>query len=312
MIFDPQTKSGVQNGFKFEFFMEKLLYLSIKVFKAHSFGGFIILFAVAALLSAPAYGAVKRYVTPTPEQIETELLEMINREREMFGRKPLVHHLFLQEIARSHSAKMAAEGKLSHDFPGWPGPEQRMQQGNFCFLVSAENISHGQTPVARFIHEALMASLRHKINILDDRLLQAGIGVCKSGNDYYVSEEFAAIIECPIPEKVMVFSENDICRWYKNKFNVSPAILSEARVLAKVSAQQDLIGIPIEIKPFNGYRMQGINICYNDLGVILTELKKEIISNRIISLAIGVVWGRKTGFPGGTYSVSLLLFEEAN
>jgi hypothetical protein len=277
--------------------------------KAKRCGRLFILLMVSILLSAPGFGAIKRYVPPTVEQIETELLEMINRDRELSGRKPLLHHPFLQEIARSHSGKMAEEDKLSHFFPGWPAPEQKLRLGNFCFLVNAENIVCSLTPFSKFIHEALMASIMHKINILDERMLQAGIGVCKTGNKYYISEEFAAIFDCPVAETVMVLLENDLCQWYKKKFNMIPVILSEARLSAKVCAQQYLINNPISLEAINENKMRVINISYNDIKTILIELKKEIKGNSVKSLAVGVAWGHTASFPGGTYSVSLLLFE---
>lgn len=282
---------------------------TISCLEAKSCGRLLVLVVVSLILSAPGFGAVKRYTLPTVEQIETELLEMINRDRELSGRKPLFQHQFLQEIARSHSGKMAAEGKLSHFFPDWPSPEEKLRLGNVYFLVNAENIACSQTPFAKFIHESFMASIMHRISILDERMLQAGIGVCKTGNNYYITEEFAAIIDCPATEKVMFLLENDLCRWYKEKFNTVPVILIEARLLAKISAQQYLINNPIALAAINEDKMRMVNVCYNIIETIFAELKKEITSNSVKSFAVGVAWGSNTSFPGGAYAVSLLLFE---
>lgn len=267
---------------------------------------------LAAWLAAPAAADVKRYVPPGPEQIETELLELVNRERERLGRRALQPHPLLQEIARAHSAKMAAEGRLSHYFSGWPSPEQKLRLANACFLANSENVACSPTPGAGFIHEALMNSVRHRINILDERMLQAGIGVCRAGNRYYVSEEFAAIIECPSAPEVMVAIENSLCRFYREKFGVTPVIAVAARTLARVSAQQKLAGIPISMDFPSPGKMRTVNICFNELDRILAELEKEMLGAGIEALAVGVVWGWKTGFPGGVFSVSLLLFESTD
>ena len=197
---------------------------------------------------------------------------------------------------------------MSHDFPGWPGAERKMQQNDLCFLVSAENVAHGRTPFARFIHEALMASFRHRVNILDERMLQAGIGVCRSGDDYYITQEFAAIFSCPAPQAVMAEIENELCRWYKEKFGFSPVVQLDARLLARVSAQQYLVNNPIDPQSLTDREMRGVSVCYNELDVILAELKKEIANPAITSLAVGVAWGRNASFPGGAYAVCLLLF----
>ena len=264
---------------------------------------------VCALLSAPLAGAVKRFVFPTPEQTERELLDLINRDRQRLGRKPLLPDPLLQEIARAHSAKMAAEGKLSHYFPAWPDPGQKLSQAGAYFLRNSENIAHGQTPFAGFIHESLMASPLHRVNILDEGMLQAGIGVVKNGNDFYVSEEFAAIIDCPNAGETAAFIENDLRRWYLEEFGQGLAPVADAGLWARVSAQQNLIDNPIVPAPLNAPKVQVIGVKFNDLGIILAELKKEIRQHRARSLAVGAAWGRTLGFPGGTYSVTLLLFE---
>ncbi|HEX7503490.1 MAG TPA: CAP domain-containing protein [Acidobacteriota bacterium] len=271
----------------------------------------LLLFLLAVLLprAVPGVSAAKRFALPAPEQIEKELLEMINLDRERLGRKPLLSHPLLQEIARSHSAKMAAEGELSHHFPNWPSPEQKLRLGNVYFLTNAENVAYSPSPYAASIHEALMGSAMHRMNILDERMLQAGIAVCQAGNGYYVSEEFAAIIDFPATDMVRTAMENDLCRWYKEKFNRLPVIFVAARSLATVSAQQFLIGNPMPLEPLSDRKTQGINMCYNDMDTILAELKKEIKSSVIQAMAVGVAWGRNTSFPGGTYSVCLLLFE---
>jgi hypothetical protein len=289
--------------------MGKSLYLSVEVIKLHSFGRSLVLLAVSVLLLVPAFGAVKRFVPPVPEQIEKELMDMINRDRQALGRRPLLPDPLLQEIARSHSAKMAAEGKLSHTFPGWPAPEQKLSLAGACFLRSSENVAYSQTPFARFIHESLMNSILHKINILEERMRQAGIGVCKKGNDYYISEEFADIIDCPEAGEVTAFMENHLRQWYMEKFGLTLALSSEAKPWARVSAQQNLAGNPIALAPFTDRKLQVIGVSFNELDPILAELKKEIKSNGIKSFAVGVAWGRTTGFPGGTYAVSLVLFE---
>lgn len=270
--------------------------------------GLLLLLAACALATAPGPGAVKRYVPATPEQIESELLERVNREREQRGFKALAHHPLLQEIARSHSAKMAAESRLSHYFPGWPTPAEKFNLAGAYYLTCAENVAHSPSPDAATIHQAFMDSLLHRINILDGSMRQAGIGVVKAGNDYYISQEFAALIERPDTEAAMVLIENDLSRWFREKFNVRTAIAVEARPWARVSAQQYLRGNPISLDLFNERKMHGINICFNDMEAILAELKASIANRAVSSLTVGVAWGRNAGFPGGTYSVCLLLF----
>lgn len=272
-------------------------------------GRLLLLLVVLLPLAASGVSAVKRFALPAPEQIEKELLEMINLDRERLGRQPLLPDPRLQEIARSHSAKMAAEGELSHHFPDWPSPEQKLRLGDVCFLASAENVAYSPSPSAKTIHDALMGSAGHRMNILDGRMHQAGIGVCQKGDDLYVSEEFAAIIACPDAGEATAFIADDLRRWYGEEFGQNLALAADAGVWARVSAQQNLIDNPIAPAPLNASKVQVIEVKFNDLETILAELKKEIRHNRARSFAVGVAWGRTAGFPGGTYSVSLLLFD---
>ena len=123
-----------------------------------------------------------------------------------------------------------------------------------------------------------------------------------------ITQEFAAVFACPAPKEAMVEIENELCRWYKEKFNFSLVTQLDARLLARVSAQQYLFNNPIDLQSGAAREMRGINVCYNDLGTILAELKKEIKNPAVKSLAVGVAWGRNTSFPGGTDAVCLLLF----
>jgi len=93
------------------------------------------------------------------------------------------------------------------------------------------------------------------------------------------------------------------------KFKMNLAVFAQARRWARVAAQQNLMDHPIAPAAYTDCKVQVILVTFTDLENILAELKKGIKNNTINSIAVGVAWGRKAGFPGGAYSVSLLLFE---
>jgi hypothetical protein len=106
----------------------------------------------------------------------------------------------------------------------------------------------------------------------------------------------------------MVRIENELVRWHRQRFVAPPVIASAARLPARVTAQQYLLGNPISVGVASERGMHGVTVCYNDLAAILSELKKEIDRGPVSALAVGVAWGRNASFPGGAYAVCLLLF----
>ena len=125
----------------------------------------------------------------------------------------------------------------------------------------------------------------------------------QKGNDYYVSEEFADIIDCPKAEEITALMENRLRQWYMEKFGLNLPLSAEAKLWARVSAQQNLVGNPIAWEPFTDRRLQVIGVSFNELDPILAELEKEIKSNGIKSFAVGVAWADSMGFPGGRFGL---------
>ena len=205
--------------------------------------------AAALLLAAPGSGAVKRFVPPTPDRIEAELLDLINPDRVKLGRAAAAPSF---RPAGDRPQPQRQDGRRRQVEPRFSRLARRRRKtaarAIVCFLVSAENVAHSPTPFAKFIHEALMASFhapdqypgrahapgRHRRMPSRGRLL-CHPGIC------------GALSICPVPEAVMVRIENDLCRWYKEKFGHSPLVLVWMRdLLARVSAQQYLVNNPID------------------------------------------------------------------
>jgi uncharacterized protein YkwD len=125
---------------------------------------------------------------PRPD-LEAEMLEMVNREREKAGLKPLAPDPELTEIARKHSADMFARSYFSHNTPENKTPFDRMKEANVRFLTAGENLALAPTlPIA---HTGLMNSPGHRANILQPKFGRLGIGIMDGGRrGLMVSQEF--------------------------------------------------------------------------------------------------------------------------
>jgi uncharacterized protein YkwD len=125
---------------------------------------------------------------PMPD-LEARMLEMVNREREAAGLKPLKPDPELTEVARQHSADMFARGYFSHYTPEGKDPFDRMREAGVKFRVAGENLA--LAPTLEIAHTGLMNSPGHRANILHKSFGRLGIGIMKGGRrGLMVSQEF--------------------------------------------------------------------------------------------------------------------------
>lgn len=115
---------------------------------------------------------------PRPD-LESDMLQLINTERDKAGLPSLKHDEELTPVAREHSADMFARGYFSHISPEGSTPFDRIRQANITFLTAGENLAIAQTlPLA---HEGLMNSPGHRANILRPAFGRVGIGILDGG-----------------------------------------------------------------------------------------------------------------------------------
>jgi uncharacterized protein YkwD len=125
---------------------------------------------------------------PRPD-LEKEMLDLVNQERQANGLNALEPDPELTEVARKHSADMFARGYFAHDTPEGLSPFDRMRAANIHFTTAGENLALAPTiPVA---HTGLMNSPGHRANILRKEFGRVGIGVMDGGiRGLMVSQEF--------------------------------------------------------------------------------------------------------------------------
>jgi len=125
---------------------------------------------------------------PRPD-LEKQMLDLVNQERQARGLNPLAPDPELTEVARKHSTDMFARGYFAHDTPEGITPFDRMRDAGVRFLTAGENLALAPTiPVA---HSGLMNSPGHRANILRKEFGRVGIGVMDGGmRGLMVSQEF--------------------------------------------------------------------------------------------------------------------------
>jgi len=112
-------------------------------------------------------------------QSESQMISMVNMEREKVGLKPLKEDILLRNMARSHSRDMLIRGYFSHDSLTGETLVGRLKNAQVIYSTAAENIAIA--PTVELAHAGLMNSPKHKANILDPTFTHIGIGIIDAG-----------------------------------------------------------------------------------------------------------------------------------
>ena len=112
-------------------------------------------------------------------ELEAQMLELVNREREAAGLAPLAADPELTEVARQHSADMFRRGYFAHVTPENRSPFDRIREAEIRFSAAGENLA--LAPSVQIAHSGLMKSPGHRANILRPQFGRVGIGIMDGG-----------------------------------------------------------------------------------------------------------------------------------
>src|SRR5271165_3873527 len=122
---------------------------------------------------------------------EQQLFDLINHERTRRGIPPLQADPRLTQAAHQHSVQMAQHQTTSHQLPGEP------PLGGRYAALTLQSIFDGETLVISdsvpSAHRRLMDDPDHRSIILNPNFNSAGVGVVRSADLLYVTEDFAQV-----------------------------------------------------------------------------------------------------------------------
>lgn len=111
--------------------------------------------------------------------LESQMIDLVNRERLDRGLAGLSYDPRLQIIAREHSADMFRRGYFSHYSPEGKSVVQRAEKVGVNYLVIGENLAYA--PDLLSAHRGLMNSPGHRANILSADYHKIGVGIMDGG-----------------------------------------------------------------------------------------------------------------------------------
>ncbi|MBO5315711.1 MAG: SafA/ExsA family spore coat assembly protein [Clostridia bacterium] len=117
----------------------------------------------------------------TVSSYESEVVRLVNIERQKNGLSPLKEDWQLSRVARYKSEDMRDRGYFSHTSPTYGSPFDMMRAFGISYRSAGENIAKGQqSPEA--VVRAWMNSSGHRANILSKSFTHIGVGYAKQGH----------------------------------------------------------------------------------------------------------------------------------
>ena len=153
--------------------------------------GIVLYFALVApvaLAQAP-WTLPSQTASSTAIQREAwQIVLLANQARAEAGAGPLQWDAALATAARRHCLRMAANGSISHQYPGEPDVSARAAQAGAHFSLIEENVAFAPTPAA--IHNAWMHSPGHRSNLLNPKVDHVGVSVVSGRNGLYAVADY--------------------------------------------------------------------------------------------------------------------------
>lgn len=112
-------------------------------------------------------------------EAEQQMLNLVNKERELAGLKIVEWGRALQQVARAHCTDMFRKGYFSHYTLEGLSPFDRMVQADIFYAYAGENLA--LAPNVETAMQGLMKSPGHKANILSENFGTLGVGVIDGG-----------------------------------------------------------------------------------------------------------------------------------
>ncbi len=256
---------------------------------------------------------------------ENELLQAVNKSRELAGVPPLRIDESLRQAARAHALRMVAADRLEHQLPGEPslleriaqvispniqtpgGPSQESPAQDALKIDRAgENIANATCVLGA--NDVLMRSAPHRQNLLDPGFNVVGIATIWRKGRLYVVQDFAHELPSYSTEQsgqLVARSVDDIRQ---------QAGLPQLEQLTPPNLNQAACKLADENRP-NAHLLAA---AYSNRKIVAyTESHPETLPAGALRLlrdpsvrqfAVGSCYARNAAYPTGMYWVAILLY----
>lgn len=250
----------------------------VRLFVSFALAALLVLCFVATSFAAPAALSGARPFSSA----EQMLYDAVNRERSSLGLRQLQWDNALANAARLHTTLLATHDALSHRFDGEADLQTRLRMAGASFSLVAENVA--QAPDVSTLHIAWMNSAPHRANILDPQVDSIGIAIERRGEEYYATQDFAAVVVPMTREE----QEQQIARLLQgNGLSIVPGVDD-----ARKNCDQNRLPFGAQPVAIARFETSDLNRLPNDLGRLVASGKFRHASVGACELPAGSPFAR--------------------
>jgi uncharacterized protein YkwD len=247
---------------------------------------------------------------PDVSTIEEGLLKHANNERMKRNLVPLTPSTDLTSLALHHSRDMATYKKLAHHSTSGRSYLERLVDAGFYFIKIGENVAMSETFRDDIIHQKLMASQKHRENILDPDFDRIGIGIVYKEKKYYITQDYLQSLNIFGVDEAEKKIKNEINR-LRLKNSLPPMMfLEDADSMAQSFSSKRAKGQPLPHLG-NMFGETHIRFIMSPSLHVAESISKELTNTTYGKAGVGVWFGRLKQYPGGTYVITLFLFPQS-
>lgn len=129
---------------------------------------------------------------PSEAQVEAASFDLINQDRRQHGLPELTMNLQIATVARAHSADMRDRNYFAHVDPEGKTLDDRLKTAGIGFHRAGENLAHitDISDPASFANTIFLNDTQHRAILLNRQFTRVGVGVVRSGNTYWITQDF--------------------------------------------------------------------------------------------------------------------------
>ena len=243
---------------------------------------------------------------PNYAAAEQQLFSLINQERVKEGLAPLVLDERLTQAAQKHTRLMVQNDSLSHQFEGEESLQLRVSDEHVRCDHDGENIAlDSDIGVA---HIMLMQSPPHRANILSSQFNAVGIGVLKTDELYYVTEDFAHLLPTYSEPEADAAAQQAIGEYVKAQGVAAP----RRKPFPKLHQLACNMALDDKLDSKQASDIPGVTsaVAWNasDLGKLPPNLKRLLAQPLNSGYSLGVCFAPSVTHPGGVYWLVMVIY----
>jgi hypothetical protein len=239
-------------------------------------------------------------------QAEQQLVQLLNQERARAGLPALEVEYHLTQAAQAHSALMAQTKKFSHQVDDEPKLSERLAATGIRFDADAENISYDST--VEGAHDGLMHSPPHRENILSPRYNAVGVGIVRSGDTLWVTEDFAN----RLPGYSMDEAENKILAAWRRERRQANTPWTAAAHVPQLRQMACAMGTRGQLDTRSPLELPGVHsaVAYteSDPDILPSNGVKKAQDPSVKRIGVGACFANSPKYPAGVWWVIMVFY----